>query len=101
MSSYHIIKKGSDGTKYDISISNIDGRLVITDVGFALKGKRKVTRIGKDEFEERRFGYSLRERTELAQNAILERVPNDLLEEALQDAWKQLQPKGIQFYLPN
>lgn len=100
MSSYHIIKKGSDGTKYDISISNIDGRLVITDVGFTLKGKRKVTRIGKDELEERRYGYSLRERTEFAQKAILERVPNDLLEEALQDAWKQLQPKGIQFHLP-
>lgn len=100
MSNYYIAKKGTDGTKYEVSISNIDGRLVITDVGVTLKGKRKVTRIGKQEMDERRYGLNISERKELAHQAILEQVPNELLEEALQDAWKQLQPKGIQFFLP-
>lgn len=101
MRSYHITKKDTDGTKYEIRISIVDGNLVIADVGVTLKGKRKVTQIAKEEIEERQYGFSLRERTEFAHQAILERVPYELLEEALQDAWKQFKPKGIQFHLPS
>lgn len=101
MQNYRIVKKDKDGTKYEVSISNIDGRLVVTDVGVILKGKRKVTQISKEAMEERRHGFSYKERVEFVHQVILERVPNELLEEALQDAWKQLQPHGIQFHLPS
>lgn len=101
MHNYKITKKDADGTRYEISISNIDGRLVINEVGVILKGKRKPIPIAKKEMAERRHVLNMQERVQFVHDAILKYVPNDLLEEALQDAWKQLQPQGIQFHLPN
>lgn len=96
MKQFHINKKDEAGTKYIVRIDLIDDRLVIMDVGMTYKGKRKVHFIRSDASPP--YGITQREKMQFEDNAILETVPNHLLEEALLEAWQQLKPVGIQFH---
>jgi hypothetical protein len=94
MKQFHINKKDEAGTKYAVRIAIIDDRLVIMEVGMTYKGKRKVHSIRGEQS----YGLTQKEKMQLKDDAILDAVPNHLLEEALLEAWEQLKPVGIQFH---
>jgi hypothetical protein len=100
MNYQEVIKKDADGNNYEIRVSvNSNMELAIDDVGFKAKGKRKWHYlIGLGSAITSNYSYralDTKERREYRLNYLLEKVPNELLEEALNEVWEQMKPSQI------
>jgi len=98
LQSWNILKKDEEGNKYNIRVYYRNNKLVIDDVGYIPKGKRKATFIGSgltNDYGWRALAWE--GRREAQKEAILKVVPKQLLLEALTDVWSNLQPTEIKF----
>jgi hypothetical protein len=98
MQNWHVLKKDEYGNKYDIRILFRDNKLLIDDVGYIPKGKRKPQFLGAkltDDYGWRVLAWE--GRREAVKKEILKVVPKHLLLEALTETWTQLQPTEIEF----
>jgi hypothetical protein len=95
---YEVVKKDADGNKYTIRIYFRKGRLVIDDVGYTPKGKRKVTFLGAQLTNN--YGWralAWEGRGEAQKSEILKYTDESILLEALQEVWLSLKPAELQF----
>lgn len=95
---WNVMKKDEDGNKYNIRIYFRNKQLVIDDVGFIPKGKRKPTYLAGELTND--FGWRALDgvgRRNAKIEAILKVTPKHLLSEALNDVWTSLQPTEIPF----
>jgi hypothetical protein len=95
---YQVIKKDADGNKYTIRIHFRKGKLVVDDVGYTPKGKRKVTYLGSrltDDYGWRALGWE--GRREAQKSEILKYAEESMLLDALQEVWMSLKPLELQF----
>lgn len=98
MQHWNILKKDEEGNKYDIRIKFVNNELLIDDVGFIPKGKRKPIYLGAELTNDYGWRALVWEgRREAQKEAILKITPIYLLLEALNDVWAKLQPTEIKF----